>query len=125
MKILVIDDEPTELKLAHSVLNASGHTVTAIDVAEDAFGSIKADRPEIILLDLGLPGMDGLALVRALKADPHTRDIRVVAITSFPERFSQYDAMEAGCDAYLRKPVNTRTLPQHLSDVFARGGGTR
>jgi CheY-like chemotaxis protein len=124
MRILIIEDQPAELKLAHHVLNASGHDVTAVAAAELAFGSIKAERPEIILVDLSLPGMDGLALVRKLRADPATRDIRVVAITSFPEKFSKSDALQAGCDAYLLKPLSTRTLPERLSDILARGGGS-
>lgn len=125
MKILVIEDQPVELKLARHVLNAAGHTVSSVDAAEHAFASIKADRPQIILLDLVLPGMDGITLVRKLKADPATRDIHVVAITSYPEKFSRAEALEAGCDAYLLKPVSTRALPQELSDVVARGGGDR
>ncbi len=120
MKILIVEDQPTELKLAHHVLNASGHSVTGVDAAEQAFASIKADRPEIILVDLGLPGMDGLGLVRKLRGDPETRDIRIVAVTSYPEKFTKLDAFHAGCDAYLPKPINTRKLPQELSDVVAR-----
>lgn len=121
MKILVIEDQPIELKLAGRVLEAAGFTVNSIDAAEEAFASIKADRPQLILLDMGLPGMDGLALVRKLKADPETRGIHVVAITSYPEKFSQAEAMEAGCDGYLSKPISTRKLPQQLSDVAGRG----
>jgi CheY-like chemotaxis protein len=121
MKILVIEDQPIELKLAGRVLEAAGFTVNSIDAAEQAFASIKADRPQLILLDMGLPGMDGLALVRRLKADPETRGIHVVAITAYPERFSRAKAMEAGCDGYLLKPISTRTLPQVLSDVAGRG----
>ncbi len=121
MKILVIEDQPIELKLAGRVLEAAGFTVNSIDAAEQAFASIKADRPQLILLDMGLPGMDGLALVRRLKADPETRGIHVVAITAYPERFSRAKAMDAGCDGYLLKPISTRTLPQELSDVAGRG----
>jgi CheY-like chemotaxis protein len=121
MKILVIEDQPIELKLAGRVLEAAGFTVNGIDGAEQAFASIKADRPQLILLDMGLPGMDGLALVRKLKADPETRGIHVVAITAYPERFSQAKAMEAGCDGYLLKPISTRTLGQELRAVVGRG----
>jgi CheY-like chemotaxis protein len=121
MKILVIEDQPIELKLAGRVLEAAGFTVNGIDAAEEAFASIKADRPQLILLDMGLPGMDGLALVRKLKADPETRGIHVVATTANPERFPRAKALEAGCDGYLLKPMSTRTLPQELRDVAGRG----
>lgn len=125
MKILVIEDQPLQSKLAHHVLKAAGHTVNSIEAAEQAFASIKGDRPQIILLDMALPGMDGITLVRRLKADPETRDIHIVAVTSYPERFSRSEALEAGCDAYLLKPISTRTLPQELSDVVARGGAAQ
>ncbi len=121
MKILVIENQPIELKLAGLVLEAAGFTVNGIDAAEQSFASIKADRPQLILLDMGLPGMDGLALVRLLKADPETCAIHVVAVTSYPEKFSRAKALEAGCDGYLLKPISTRTLPQELSDLVDRG----
>jgi CheY-like chemotaxis protein len=121
MRILVIEDQPIELKLVGRVLEAAGFTVNGIDAAEQAFASIKADRPQLILLDMGLPGMDGLALVRLLKADPETASIHVVAITAYPEKFSSAKALEAGCDGYLLKPISTRTLPQELRDVVERG----
>ena len=121
MKILVIEDEPIQLKLAHHVLKAAGHTVSSVEAAEQAFHSIKEDRPQIILLDMVLPGMDGLELVRRLKADPGTRDIPVVAITSYPEKFTKTEVLAAGCDAYLLKPLSTRTLPGKLADVMERG----
>ncbi len=121
MKILVVEDHAMEMKLAHHVLSAAGHTVLGAEAAEHAFDSIKNDRPEIILLDLTLPGMDGLSLVRMLKADPATRDIHVVAVTSNTEKFGRRDALEAGCDAYILKPLSTRTLPQTLTDVVTAG----
>ena len=123
MKILVIEDQPMQLKLAHHVLSAAGHDISEASAAEQAFAAIKRDRPQIILLDLFLPGVDGLTLVRRLKADPDTRDIHVVAITSYPEAFSKADAVAAGCDAYFVKPIDTRELPRQLDAIAARGGG--
>jgi CheY-like chemotaxis protein len=117
MKILVVEDQPGELKLAVHVLSAAGHDVAPAMAAEDALAAIAANRPTIILLDLALPGMDGLTLARKLKADPSTSEILIVAITSYPEKFSAADAVEAGCDAYLHKPVSTRTLPETLRAV--------
>lgn len=121
MKILVIEDQPAQLKLAHLVLSAAGHDVSDAEVAEQAFAAIKADRPQLILLDLGLPDMDGLTLVRKLKAALDTRDIHVVAVTSYPEQYSKVAALAAGCDAYLLKPINTRKLSGQLNTV-AEGG---
>ena len=120
MKILVIEDYPLQLKLAHCVLSAAGHAVTDAEAAEAAYLEIRKDRPEVILLDLALPGMDGLTLVRMLKADVETRDIPVVAVTAFPELFSKAAALEAGCDAYLVKPLDTRALAQQVEAVVAK-----
>jgi CheY-like chemotaxis protein len=120
MKILVVEDQAIESKLAVHVLIDAGHEVTGVDVAEAALAAIKADPPSIILMDLLLPGMDGLTLIRKLKADPETRDIQIVAVTSHPEKYSRGLAMAAGCDAYLEKPLSTRTLPAILTDVVKK-----
>jgi CheY-like chemotaxis protein len=117
MKILVIEDHPTQLKLAHIVLSAAGHEVRDAAAADQAFTTIKADRPQLILLDLVLPDIDGLSLVRRLKADPDTRDIHIVAVTSFPERYPKQAALRAGCDAYFVKPFDTRQLSGQLTAV--------
>jgi two-component system cell cycle response regulator DivK len=123
MKILVVEDQPAELKLALHVLSAAGFDVDHAGAADQALAAIKEDRPTIILLDLSLPVMDGLTLARKLKADPATRDILIVAVTSYPEKFSMADALEAGCDAYLPKPVSTRTLPATLTAVVENAEG--
>jgi two-component system cell cycle response regulator len=117
VKILVVEDQSIELKLAVMVLSAAGYEVESADAAEQVMEAIREDRPQIILLDLSLPGMDGLTLARKLKADAATRDIQIVAITAWPEKFPMAEALAAGCDAYLRKPINTRTLPTVLAEV--------
>jgi CheY-like chemotaxis protein len=122
MNILIIEDSPMQLKLAHIVLSSAGHNVSETDTAEQVFASIARDRPEVVLVDLVLPGMDGLALVRMLKSDPSTCDIPIVAATSYPEKFSKAAALDAGCDAYLVKPLNTRTLPEQLATLVAHNG---
>ena len=120
MNILVVEDNPSHLKLAHLVLSAAGYKVNAVDAAEQAFNSIKQEKPQVILLDLELPGMDGLTLVRKLKADTEMRDIHVIVVTSYPDRYTKKDALAAGCDAYLVKPINTRELPQLVESVAGR-----
>jgi two-component system cell cycle response regulator len=104
-----------------SVLSTAGHDVSAVEAAEQALSAIKQDRPQPILLDLDLPGMDGLALVGKLEADPDTRDISVVAVTCYPEQYPKAAALAAGCDAYLLKPLDTRELSGQLTAV-AEGG---
>ena len=121
IKILVIEDHAVDLKLADLVLSTAGHDVSVAGAAEQALAAIKKDRPQLILLDLDLPGMDGLALVRKLKADPDTRDIHVVAVTCYPEQYPNAAVLAAGCDAYLLKPINTCKLSDQLTAV-AEGG---
>ena len=117
MKILIIEDHPAELKLAHHVLSEAGHHVTDAEAAEQAFARIKEDRPDLILLDMNLPGMDGLTLARKLKEDPATRDVHIVAVSSYPEKYPKAEVLAAGCDAYLPKPLSTRMLSQQLDDA--------
>ncbi|HEY3782945.1 MAG TPA: response regulator [Fimbriimonadaceae bacterium] len=123
MRILVIEDHPTQLKLAHDVLCASNNAVTNLESAEEALESIKLERPEVILLDLGLPGMSGLEFARRLKSDPETEDISIVAVTAFPEMFSKADALAAGCDAYILKPLKTATLSDDLALTLVKDSG--
>ncbi len=110
MNILIVEDDPIDMKLLSAVLNYSGHRVLEKASAEQAADEIKARKPEVILLDLKLPGMDGLALARRLKQDPATKHIPIVAITSVSETFGKSAALAAGCDAYIVKPVDTRKL---------------
>jgi two-component system cell cycle response regulator len=117
-KILIVEDHPLDLKLAHHVLAAAGHDVREAMDAEQAAQAIKNDKPQVILLDLNLKGGDGLAFVRKLKTDEETRDIVIIAATSFPEKYSQAAVMEAGCAVYLLKPINTRTLPAEIIQAF-------
>jgi two-component system cell cycle response regulator len=119
MKILVVEDQPLELKLVTSVLSAAGHDVERADAAEHALAAIRENLPDVIVLDLALPRMDGLSLARRLKTDPVTRSILIVAVTSHPEEFTQAAAMAAGCDAYLPKPLSTRTLPHVLIQLMS------
>ena len=117
MKILVIEDEPSSLKLAHLVLEASGHEVTEAEAAAQAVSEILRSTPEAILLDLELPDIDGLTLARNLKNAPQTSHIPIIAMTSFPERFGREAAFAAGCDGYIVKPINTRKLAEQVAQV--------
>lgn len=117
MNVLVIEDNSIHLKLAHLVLSSAGYQVRTAEAAEHAFAAIKQEKPQVVLMDMELPDMHGLALVRKLKADEETRDIRIVAVTSYPDRYRETDALAAGCDAYLLKPISTRTLPEVVREV--------
>ena len=123
--VLVVDDNPTNLKLVAYVLTSRGFDVrTAID-AETAIAAIAARPPRLILMDLQLPGIDGLELTRRLKADPATRAIVILAVTAYAMKGDEERARAAGCDGYVAKPIDTRTLPdivaKHLLPQAAGG----
>ena len=121
MKIVIVEDEPASLKLAHLVLTAEGYEVTKAEAAGHAVEEILRSEPEAILLDLELPGIDGLTLARNLKRDPKTRHIAIIAITAYPERYPRAEAVAAGCDGYIVKPVNTRKLSQQVAEAVEKG----
>lgn len=120
MHVLLVEDDPTDVKMLSAVLTSGGHSVLEKATAEEAFAAVKARHPEVVLLDLKLPGMDGLALARRLTDDPDTRHIPIIAITAAPERFSREEALAAGCDAYIVKPVDTRTLSARIASAAQR-----
>jgi PAS domain S-box-containing protein len=120
-KILVVDDNPTNLKLVRVLLTAEGYEVqTALDAAE-ALAAIASFAPRLILMDIQLPGMDGLALTRGLKTDPATRRTIIVAVTAYAMKGDDARAMAAGCDGYIAKPIDTRTLPETIARYLQAG----
>jgi CheY-like chemotaxis protein len=121
--ILIVDDNPTNLKLAKVTLAIEGYDVrTAMDAAE-ALEVLRSFRPRLILMDLQLPGIDGLELTRRLKADPATRGVAVVALTAYAMKGDDERALGAGCEGYIPKPIDTRTLPGLVASYLRRGDG--
>lgn len=119
-RILIVDDNATNLKLVAYLMKANGYTVdTALD-AEAAIVAIRNNRPDVILMDIQLPGIDGLELTRRLKADPATRDIVIVAVTAYAMKGDQAKALAAGCDDYITKPIDTRALPETIARHLAK-----
>lgn len=109
-QILVVDDNPINLKLVSDVLEAHGlHVSRAVD-AEEAQRLLESSIPDLVLMDIALPGMDGLTLTRKLKADARFRTMAIVALTAFAMKGDDRKALDAGCDGYISKPVDTRTL---------------
>src|SRR5688572_8591008 len=116
--VLVVDDNSQNLKLVRVLLRTEGYEVrTAVD-AEEALGELEAFMPRLILMDLQLPGMDGLELTRRLKADPARQNIAIIAITAYAMKGDEEKARAAGCDDYVAKPIDIEVLPrmvrQHL-----------
>jgi CheY-like chemotaxis protein len=108
--VLVVDDNPTNLKLAAQVLELEGYDVLHAEDANQALTALQRHRPDLILMDIALPGMDGLELTKQLKAAPATAAIPVVALSAFAMKGDEAKALTAGCDGYITKPINTRTF---------------
>ena len=114
--VLIVDDNEANLKLARVVLQSSGYVVRTAESAEQAVQALAGFRPRLILMDIQLPGTDGLTLSRRLKDDPATRDIVILALTAYAMKGDDERVRKAGCDGYITKPIDTRAL----AEVVAR-----
>lgn len=110
--ILVVDDNPQNLRLARLVLRTAGYDVRTSADAEEALIALESFTPALIVMDLQLPGIDGLELTRRLKADPRRQDIRILALTAYAMKGDEQRALAAGCDGYLAKPIDADALPR-------------
>lgn len=114
-RILVVDDNPLNRKLVEALLPPPAWELRTAFDAEEAFRVLGGFRPDLILMDVRMPGMSGLDLTRRLKTDPATRDIPIVALTARVLRQDEQNAREAGCDGFMAKPIDTRTFAGELA----------
>ncbi len=117
---LVVDDNPINLVLACAVLEHEGHTVLRAADGASALEVIQETTPDMILMDIQMPGMDGLTLTRQLKADPKYRYIPIVALSAHAMMGDAEKGLEAGCDGYITKPFETRILNAQLLEIYQR-----
>jgi CheY-like chemotaxis protein len=118
--ILIIEDNPSNLKLAKIVLEKEGYKVLTAEAAEDGIEILKDVHPDMILMDLQLPHMDGLQLTSLLKRNPETQDIIIIALTAYAMSGDEMKALSSGCDGYITKPFDTRTLAATIESYFNR-----
>jgi two-component system cell cycle response regulator DivK len=109
-KILIIEDCPPSMALIVAILSQAGYRVIQADSAERGLAIARESAPDLILMDIRLPQMDGLAATRALKADPKTHDIPVIAVTACALPGDEHLLLSAGCDGYVAKPTRYREL---------------
>jgi two-component system, cell cycle response regulator DivK len=119
-RILIVDDNAQNLKLARVILVAAGYEVRTAADAEEALETLTTFVPQLILMDIQLPGMDGLELTRRLKQHASLRTIVVVALTAYAMKGDEEKARAAGCDGYITKPIDTDALPTLVADYLAR-----
>ncbi|HMJ19357.1 MAG TPA: response regulator [Gemmatimonadaceae bacterium] len=117
-KVLIIEDNPANMTLATFLLQSAGHSVLPATDAETGLTLARAEQPDLVLMDIQLPGMDGLEATGLLKADPSTRDIPVVALTALAMKGDEARIRAAGCDGYIAKPLAYKdflaTISSHL-----------
>ena len=114
VRILLVEDNPANQLLASTVLEVEGFTVDVAGSALEAMRHIETHRPDLILMDVQLPGKDGLSLTRELKADPATASIPIVALTAYAMVDDQEEALAAGCIGHIAKPFDVETFADHV-----------
>ena len=109
--ILIVEDNPLNLELISDILDANGYRVLSATTGSDALKLVEAEPPDLILMDIQLPGLDGLTVTGIIKDEPKTRGIPIIALTAHAMRGDEERAREAGCDGYISKPIDTRQVP--------------
>jgi len=117
---LIVEDNPANMKLATLLVRNAGHTpLFAVD-AETGLTLARAEQPELILMDIQLPGMDGLAATRLLKKDPATAAIPIIALTAMAMKDDKEKTTVAGCDAYIAKPLRYKELYAAINSLLSQ-----
>ena len=109
-RILVVEDNPTNMRLSTFLLESEGHVVLGAADAEQGLTLAREEQPDLVLMDIQLPGMDGLEATKLLKADVATRDIPVVALTALAMKGDEERIRSAGCDGYIAKPLSYKSF---------------
>ncbi len=123
-RILLIEDNAVNRRLAQFLLKSQGYEVWEVTSATEAFDTLKDRRPDLILMDIQLPGMDGLTATKHLKEDPATRDIPVLAVTSYAMKGDEAKAFEAGCSGYVTKPIDKKLFLETVAKALTDPKGT-
>jgi two-component system cell cycle response regulator DivK len=118
--VLIVEDNAANMKLATFLVERAGHTVLSAADAEAGMLLARERRPDLILMDIQLPGMDGMEAVRALKADDATRSIPVIALTALAMKGDEERIREAGCDGYIAKPIRYQEFLTAIAERLVR-----
>ena len=116
--VLIVEDNPRNLKLVRDLLEHSGYRTLEATTAEDGLALARARRPDLVLMDVQLPGMDGVQALARLRADPATNGIPVVAVTAFAMKDDRARFAAAGFDGYLEKPISVRAFPGQIAEML-------
>jgi two-component system cell cycle response regulator DivK len=117
--ILLVEDNEVNRRLAEFLLRSQGYRVREATTAKQTFEILETEHPDLIVMDIQLPGMDGLAITRKLKAQSATADIPVIAVTSYAMKGDREKALAAGCAGYVTKPIDKNTFIQEVAAHLA------
>jgi CheY-like chemotaxis protein len=117
--ILVVEDNPVNRKLARNVLRSRGYDVWEAPSGEEGLRILRERRPDLVLMDIQLPGMDGLEVTRRIKADPDLADLPVVALTAHVREADEQNALDAGCVGYITKPIRLARFPGQIASYLS------
>ena len=112
-KILIVEDSPDNMKLFRSLLTLKGHEVTGLSGGEGLLDALAAAEPDLVLMDIQLPGKDGFALLEEIRRSPH-QHLRVIALTAHAMAGDRERALQAGFDGYITKPIEIRSFPEQV-----------
>ena len=119
-KVLIVEDNPLNMRLIEMVLKSNSYTLLKATDGEEALDIATREQPDLVLMDIRLPTVSGLEVARRLKENPAFSHIPIIALTAHAMKGDKEKAIEAGCDSYLSKPINTRELPRLVADMLLR-----
>jgi len=119
-KVLIVEDNPMNMELAGDLLTAEGYEILQAATALEALGVLQEVKPDLILMDIQLPGLSGLDLTKRLKKDLKTHDIPIIAFTTYTMKCDQEMAFKAGCDGYISKPIDAKRFVRAI-ETFLLG----
>ena len=120
-KILIVEDNPQNMKVELMALRPHGYILLQATDGEEALQIAMRDKPDLIIMDIQLPKVSGLEVTGRLRQMPDFRHTPIIAVTAYAMRGDKEKAIEAGCNAYLSKPINTRELPKVVAEMFSKG----
>ena len=120
-KILIVEDNPQNMKVELMALRPHGYILLQATDGEEALQIAMRDKPDLIIMDIRLPKVSGLEVTGRLRQMPDFSHLPIIAVTAYAMRKDKEKAIEAGCDAYLSKPINTRELPKVVAEMLSKG----
>jgi len=120
-RILIVEDNPQNMKVELMALRPHGYTLLQATDGEEALQIAMRDKPDLIIMDIRLPKVSGLEVTGRLRQMPDFSHLPIIAVTAYAMRKDKEKAIEAGCDAYLSKPINTRELPKMVAEMLSKG----